>query len=81
MTLCGCTTLQPVVQIPQLPPAPAPAECTKAAFAAFAPELTGLSTDYTTLDPKARARVLATNKRLDGQQHRLLRSQALRCAR
>jgi hypothetical protein len=53
----------------------------KVAFAAFAPELTGLPTDYTTLNPKARARVLATNKRLDGQQYRLLRSQALRCAR
>lgn len=51
------------------------------AFAAFAPELTGLPADYQQLDSKARARQLATNKRLDGQQYRQLRAQAMRCAR
>jgi hypothetical protein len=48
---------------------------------AFAPELSGLPVGYQQLDKTARARALATNKRLDGEQYRLLRSQALRCAR
>ena len=59
---------------------PVPAECTRAAFAAFAPELTGLPADYQQLSPEGRAKQLLTNKRLDGQQYRQLRAQALRCA-
>lgn len=73
--------LPPVVTIPQLPPAPPPAECTRAALVAFAPELAGLPHDYVQMSPNDRARALLRTKASDSVQYRTLRAQALRCAR
>jgi hypothetical protein len=67
--------------VPQLPEPPAPAECTRAAFEAFAPELSGLPAGFQRLSPDERARTLLYLKNEDAQRYLTLREQALRCAR
>lgn len=69
-----------MVEAPRLPDPPVPAECTRGAFEAFAPELTGLPANWQAIDATGRARALLANKADDGQQYQDLRAQAIRCA-
>lgn len=68
------------MEIPRIPEPPAPAECRKDAFQAFADELTGLPSNWKALAPDERARKLLLNKADDATNYRLLRAQAIRCA-
>ena len=78
----SCTTPRvKLVDQPRLPDPPAPAECTRAALEAFAPELSGLPARWRDLTPDDRARALLANKADDTQQYQDLRDQAIRCAR
>ena len=78
----SCTTPRvKLVDQPRLPDPPPPAECTRAAFQAYAPELAGLPQGWRTLDADGRARALLANKADDTQQYQDLRDQAIRCGR
>lgn len=70
-----------LVDTPRLPDPPAPAECTRAAFEAFASELSGLPSGWSMQTKDERARALLINKGEDAQQYQDLRDQAIRCAR
>ncbi len=74
---------QPVklVESPRLPDPPPPAECARAAFEAFAPELSGLPPKWRTLDKNGRAQAVLDNKAVDSQLYIDLRKQAIRCGR
>lgn len=81
LSLFGCTTLPPVVAaVPQLPPPPVPAECTRKALALHRHFLHPLPTNFLGLDQKHQVRTLLTLKALDAKQYLVLRAQAVRCA-
>jgi hypothetical protein len=80
LSSCASTTPR-LLEAPQLPPAPAPAECTRAAFEAFAPELAGLPVGYGAMNEADQAKTLLALKAGDTTQYQLLRAQAIRCAR
>lgn len=65
---------------PRIPDPPAPAECRKDAFQAFADELTGLPPNWRAMSRDERMRELLLNKNVDATNYRLLRAQAIRCA-
>lgn len=80
--LSACTTPRPrLVDLPAIPPPPAPAECLRTSFEGFAPELAGLPGNYQALTPKARAQTLLHLKASDREAYKTLRAQAIRCAR
>ena len=81
LILSNCTTVPHVVQIPQLPPLPPPAECLKASFESFAPELAGLPPTFKQLGKDDQARTLLLLKSQDTETYQTLRAQAIRCAR
>jgi hypothetical protein len=60
---------------------PPPAECLKASFEGFAPELAGLPDNYQTLSPHGRAQTLLDLKASDSEAYQTIRAQAIRCAR
>lgn len=81
LSLSACTTPQPKGAAPRIPPPPAPAECRKQAFEAFAPGLEGLPADWQQMSKDARAKKALTIKADDTENYQLLRAQAIRCAK
>lgn len=69
------------MKVPQLPPPPAPAECTKAEIELYPLVLSDLPLDFLDLTQKQQAQVMLKNKADDSTQYLKLRAQALRCAR
>lgn len=80
LSSCVSTTPQ-LVERPRLLALPPPAECTRVAIEAFAPQLSGLPAGYAVMSDADQARTLLSLKASDTTQYQLLRAQALRCAR
>ena len=80
LTLSGCGTPAQTVKAPQLPPPPAPAECTKAEFKLYPTGLEDLPTDFLQRTPKQRAQAILNINDDNGANYKELLAQALRCA-
>lgn len=80
LSSCASTKPRPAAA-PRLPDPPVPSECTRAGFTLFAADLAPLPGDYLSMTRDQRAKAMLVLKSDDTTQYKLLRSQALRCAR